>query len=64
MVDMWKNIGKPLIPMVDMWKTIDNNGLPENKTIEKPLTTMDFWQKTIAIPSCSKIYHRRGLYDA
>ena len=55
MIGMWKTIGKPLIPMVDMWKTIDNIISLVNKTIEKPLTTMVFSKKPIAIPSCLKI---------
>ena len=45
MVQRLKNIGKPFIPMVDMWKTIKNNGSLVNKTIEKQLTTMVFFDK-------------------
>ena len=42
-------------------KNIDNNGSLVKKHIEKPLTTMVPCQKTIAIPSWSKIYHSYAL---
>ena len=55
-----KTIGKPLIPMVEMWKTIINDGSLVKKTLKNHYYNGAL-TKTIDIPLCPKIYHRRGL---
>ena len=57
-----KTLEKPLIPMVEMWKTIDNDGSLVKKNHWKTIDHNGTLTKTIDIPSCPKIYHRRGLH--
>ena len=71
MVQRQKTIEKPSSLMKKHWKTIDTNGGDVENHRQRWFTSKkNHWKtidhngtltKTIDIPSCPKIYHRRGL---